>query len=177
MHLDPEWLAFEVFADGGKSEEESDQDDSDGESESNEGNIDTIEHQEDEDGSQHPQDAYVDLHLAEQMHNMSVAGTQSSTLEGSTASPGAEAGTGTGTISPFGAVTTSLSLLEMLVRLASLQEFQQLSHLAIPDHILTFFLEETSTTGLRGEARWKVKQAAKQRMGFDPFTDTPTKRV
>ncbi|CAK7244799.1 MAG: Ran-specific GTPase-activating protein 30 [Sporothrix thermara] len=79
------------------------------------------------------------------------------------------------TQSPFGPVVTSLSLLEMLVRLTSLQQFQQTMHLSIPDHILAFFLEETSATGLKGEERWKAKRAAEQRMGFDPFTDTPSK--
>nr|RBQ83313.1 hypothetical protein FVER53263_02292 [Fusarium verticillioides] len=77
--------------------------------------------------------------------------------------------------SPFGAITTSLSLMEMLVRLAGLQEFQQTSHLSIPDHILTFFLEETSTTGLIGETQWRARSEAKRRMGFDPYTDAPTK--
>ncbi|ROT43318.1 Ran-binding-domain-containing protein [Sodiomyces alkalinus F11] len=77
--------------------------------------------------------------------------------------------------SPFGAVTTSLSLLEMLIRLTSLQEFQQASHLTIHDHVLNFFLEETSTTGLRGEERWKARKEAKRRVGFDPYADSPTK--
>lgn len=75
--------------------------------------------------------------------------------------------------SPFGAITTSLSLIEMLIRLASLQEFQQASHLSIPDHILTFFLEETSTTGLVGEAQWKARAEATRRVGFDPYSDGP----
>ncbi|KAI5919623.1 RanGTP-binding protein-domain-containing protein [Camillea tinctor] len=44
--------------------------------------------------------------------------------------------------SPFGAIRTSLSLLEMLLRLASLQEFEQTTHLAIPDHVLQFYLEQ-----------------------------------
>lgn len=77
--------------------------------------------------------------------------------------------------SPFGAIVSSLSLMEILIRLASMQEFQQTSHLAIPDHILTFFLEETSTTGLHGEKRWKIRSDTKRRVGFDPYTDTPVK--
>lgn len=76
--------------------------------------------------------------------------------------------------SPFGSIRSTLSLLEMLVRLTSLQEFQQAAHLSIPDYILSFFLEETSTTGLKGEERWKAKNEAKRRVGFDPYTDTPT---
>lgn len=75
--------------------------------------------------------------------------------------------------SPFGAITSSLSLLEMLVRLTSLQAFQQASHLSIPDHVLTFFLEETSTTGLHGEERWRARNEARRKVGFDPYTDTP----
>ena len=77
--------------------------------------------------------------------------------------------------SPFGSITTSLSLMEMLIRLASLQEYQQASYLSIPDHVLSFFLEETSTTGLVGETQWRARREAKRRMGFDPYTDTPTK--
>lgn len=75
--------------------------------------------------------------------------------------------------SPFGAITTSLSLVEMLIRLTSLQEFQQASHLSIPDHVMTFFLEETSTTGLVGEAQWRARKDAKRRVGFDPYSDSP----
>ncbi|KAF3054908.1 Ran-specific GTPase-activating protein 30 [Daldinia childiae] len=45
--------------------------------------------------------------------------------------------------SPFGAIHTSLSLLEMMLRLTSLQEFEQTTHLAIPDHVLKFYLDES----------------------------------
>lgn len=76
--------------------------------------------------------------------------------------------------SPFGAITTSLSLLEMLVRLASLQEFQQAPHLSIPDHILTFFLEQTSTVGLSGEAGTRVRAEVRRKVGFDPYSDKPS---
>ena len=78
--------------------------------------------------------------------------------------------------SPFGGITTSLSLIEMLIRLAGLQEFQQTSHLTIPDHILTFFLEETSTTGLVGEAQWRARKEAKAHVGFDPYSDSPAQQ-
>ncbi|KAG9251301.1 RanGTP-binding protein-domain-containing protein [Emericellopsis atlantica] len=84
--------------------------------------------------------------------------------------------TSTAQRSPFSNVTTSLSLIEMLVRLAGLQEFQQTSHLSIPDHILTFFLEESSTTGLGGEAQWAARQAAKARVGFDPYLDSSPRK-
>ena len=78
------------------------------------------------------------------------------------------------TRSPFGAITTSLSLLEMLIRLASLQEFQQAPHLSIPDHILTFFLEQTSTTGFAGEAGARVRDEVRRKVGFDPYSDRPS---
>ena len=39
-------------------------------------------------------------------------------------------------------IKTSLSLLEMLTKLAALQQFRQESHLAIEDELLNFFLEE-----------------------------------
>lgn len=71
--------------------------------------------------------------------------------------------------SPYSAITTSLSLLEMMVRLVGLQESQQTSHLSIPDHILIFFLEETSTSGFSGMAGKKMRREAKQRVGFDPY--------
>ena len=76
-------------------------------------------------------------------------------------------------------VTTSLSLLEMLIRLASLQQFQQCSHLAITDELLNFFLSEGSTTGAASgdaEARKRIRMEARQHVGFDPYDESPIKR-
>ncbi|KAK6834407.1 hypothetical protein PG990_000772 [Apiospora arundinis] len=76
--------------------------------------------------------------------------------------------------SPFGAIRTSLSLLEMLLRLTSLQEFEQTTHLAIPDHVLKFYLDESaSESGLHGKERWAARADAARKMGFDPYTDAP----
>ncbi|KXJ89781.1 RanGTP-binding protein-domain-containing protein [Microdochium bolleyi] len=76
--------------------------------------------------------------------------------------------------SPFGAITTSLSLLEMLLRLTSLQEFEQKTHLAVPDRLLRFYLDESaSTSGLHGPQRVSAKREAEAKMGFDPYTDSP----
>ncbi|RFU35126.1 hypothetical protein B7463_g1196, partial [Scytalidium lignicola] len=77
-----------------------------------------------------------------------------------------------------GPIRTSLSLLEMLIRLTSLQQFQQVSHLAIPDELLTFFLEESSTTGAGGdsEERRRTRLAARRKVGFDPYDESPVKR-
>lgn len=76
------------------------------------------------------------------------------------------------------AIRTSLSLLEMLIRLTALQQFQQSSHLAIPDELLTFFLSESSTVGAGGDAelRRRVRREARQRVGFDPYDESPIKR-
>jgi len=76
------------------------------------------------------------------------------------------------------AIKTSLSLLEMLIRLTALQQFQQSSHLAIPDELLTFFLSESSTVGAGGdtELRRRVRREALMRVGFDPYDESPIKR-
>ena len=77
-----------------------------------------------------------------------------------------------------GPVRTSLSLLETLIRLTSLQQFQQSSHLSITDELLNFFLSESSTTGAGhdGEERRRKRWEARQRLGFDPYDDSPVKR-
>lgn len=77
--------------------------------------------------------------------------------------------------SPFGAIKTSLSLLEMLLRLTSLQEFEQTTHLAIPDHVLKFYLDESaSTSGLHGKDRMAASAEAERKVGFDPYADQIT---
>lgn len=162
-HLDPEWIALEVF-------------------------------EEDEAGSSDPEDSdeepeqprvrkewhSLDSRVVDQIRHLSIG--HAPTSSGASSRPvsgdmGADHPTASHEAlvarSPFGNITTSLSLMEMLVRLAGLQEFQQTCHLAIPDHILTFFLEETSTTGLAGEEGWRARNEARRRVGFDPYTDAP----
>lgn len=75
-------------------------------------------------------------------------------------------------------IKTSLSMLEMLIRLTALQQFQQSSHLAIPDEFLTFFLSESSTVGSGGDAelRRRARREARARVGFDPYDESPIKR-
>ncbi|KAG9242391.1 RanGTP-binding protein-domain-containing protein [Calycina marina] len=82
------------------------------------------------------------------------------------------------TPSPFGQIRSSLSLLEMLIRLTALQQFQQSSHLSIPDELLTFFLEESSTTGTGGDGdeRRRTRREARRKVGFDPYDESPVKR-
>ncbi|KAB5583330.1 RanGTP-binding protein-domain-containing protein [Coniochaeta sp. 2T2.1] len=195
QHLDQEWLALEVYEedDDDASDSDSDSDDDDnvrgtynGDSANGTSNKLAIMK-----AGPHGMPPQVDNRLLEQIRNISICPSPSSS---SFSSPqvanrwqhqvnGAD---GTASLidspesfvarSPFGKVASTLSLLEMMIRLTSLQEFQQNSHLAIPDHILNFFLEETSTTGLKGEERWKVRKETKRRVGFDPYTDrTPMK--
>ncbi|PNP60384.1 hypothetical protein THARTR1_00408 [Trichoderma harzianum] len=178
-HLDPEWIAFEVF------EEDDEQSDTSSTSEIDAGLSDEV------DGYSHSSTkspprlhTAMDSILVSQIKNLSIYPTSRNGLVLSNSDSGVgqssrdltadSAGEAQDFVSrsPFGAITTSLSLIEMLIRLAGLQEFQQASHLSIPDHILTFFLEETSTTGLTGEAMWRARSETKQRVGFDPYTDT-----
>ncbi|RDA85730.1 hypothetical protein CP532_5944 [Ophiocordyceps camponoti-leonardi (nom. inval.)] len=177
-HFDPEWIALEVY-DG----DETGMDDSETEDWSqSEG-----EGVQDADPAQRPKTAahgaLLDVKLAAQVRNLalssgSVAGgprDDSPPLVEQGVEDGEAAGADFVARSPFNAITSSLSLIEMLIRLAGLQEFQQANHLSIPDHVLTFFLEETSTTGLVGEARKTARSEAKRRVGFDPYTDTPAR--
>ncbi|WAO86504.1 Hypothetical protein NCS54_00378200 [Fusarium falciforme] len=164
-HLDPEWIALEVFE---EDDEEAAEDDDDASLDSGTmGKQETPPRQ----GTPHDRRS-LDSRVVDQIKRLSLSGPEQS----SPPQPVTAAETENFVArSPFGAIITSLSLMEMLIRLASLQEFQQASHLSIPDHILTFFLEETSTTGLVGETQWRARSEAKRRMGFDPYTDTPTK--
>jgi hypothetical protein len=168
--LDPEWLAFEVHESGIDG---TDSDTEEGEDEGGDG--DQSLKDSDLIGSKESSPIF-DADVVAQLQNLSLQSKPATDVapihQSNTVSTGSEAQEFAAR-SPFGSVTTSLSLLEMLIRLASLQEFQQASHLAIPDHVLTFFLDETSTTGLVGEARWKARNDTKQRLGFDPYLDSP----
>lgn len=177
-HLDPEWFALEVFQDDEDDDESSDSQDGIEDVHEDEGSIPTIKAAR---PPPSPRPA-VDANILKQMKNLSTTDPTGRSITSSPSTGGLDRTTNQTqrdanfmARSPFGAVTSSLSLMEMLIRLTSLQEFQQAAHLSIPDYILSFFLEETSTTGLQGEARWKARNEAKRRVGFDPYTDTPTK--
>ena len=76
-------------------------------------------------------------------------------------------------------IRTSLSLLEMLLRLLSLQQFQQTPHLSIPDELLSFFLNESASTGAASndiQERKRLREEARRRVGFDPYDESPVKR-
>ncbi|EME48842.1 hypothetical protein DOTSEDRAFT_76353 [Dothistroma septosporum NZE10] len=76
------------------------------------------------------------------------------------------------------AVKSSLSLLEMLMKLAALQQFRQESHLAIEDELLNFFLEDSATAGAGADKQYRqqLRQTAARRVGFDPYDESPLKR-
>jgi hypothetical protein len=68
--------------------------------------------------------------------------------------------------------------LEMLMKLAALQQFRQESHLAIEDELLNFFLEDSATAGAGADKikRRRMRHDAVQRVGFDPYDESPVKR-
>lgn len=169
LNLDPEWLAFEVYAeaeDGSSGDEQDENDDSayaSGRPSSSARN--QLDH------SNFTTDL-TNLHLDTPTLN-SISKNEREILQSSskpiTTRPPS---------SPFGPIRSSLSLLEMLIRLTALQQFQQASHLSIPDELLTFFLEESSTTGAGpdGEERRRKRHEARQKVGFDPYDESPVKR-
>ncbi|KAI1101249.1 Ran-binding-domain-containing protein [Jackrogersella minutella] len=148
--LDPEWIALEVFEmnDGDDDSDTSDEEDENTPEEDDE----EYREAKDEGFTNHIprriKHTSVDSNLVSQLNRMSLA----SSSRPSSRNSGAlvpDAGTTFDENllerSPFGAIHTSLSLLEMLLRLTSLQEFEQTTHLAIPDHVLRFYLDESTS--------------------------------
>ncbi|KAH0558868.1 hypothetical protein GP486_004503 [Trichoglossum hirsutum] len=172
--LDPEWVAFEVWQ---EPEDESDFDDASSGTEETSAAL-----------NKQPQEDYVDSKLASALSNVGL--NQSPSASSSVSIPGFQKRHtsyqpqqfSAQSPPPFsfagGPVKSSLSLLEMLIRLTALQEFQQCSHLSISDELLHFFLEESSTTGAGGdgEERRRKRMEARRKVGFDPYDESPIKR-
>ncbi|KAI9682396.1 MAG: hypothetical protein M1817_000450 [Caeruleum heppii] len=165
QNLDPEWLAFEVYSeepDGSETEDES-VTESDGASStrparaSRETSLDPL-----------LTTAMSSLHLNSPSPLRS---SQQSAIHPIHSNI-------TSTFLPPVPIRTSLSLLETLIRLTALQQFQQTSHLSITDELLNFFLSESSTTGAGpdGDERRRKRWEARQRLGFDPYDESPVKR-
>ncbi|CAI7619002.1 unnamed protein product [Penicillium discolor] len=152
--LDPEWIAFEVYNEDEASDTESEAENP--ESSTDEPSIDP--------------NMMAKLSLNEKGH----PSHSPSPLNQSFSSAAA-----TTTVSNphFENIRTSLSLLETLLRLTSLQQFQQQSHLSISDELLNFFLEESSTTGAGGDEqhRQQLRSEARRRVGWDPYNESPVK--
>ena len=160
--LDPEWLAFEVYVESN---------DSDAESEPETPSVRPAQ-------SREPS---LDPELANGLSNLRLNGDSHPSTPTHPSQrqliPLRSPSTGPGSSLP--AIRTSLSLLETLLRLLSLQQFQQTSHLSIPDELLNFFLSESATTGAAtgDEAtRRRLRHEARLRVGFDPYDESPIKR-
>ncbi|KAI0811290.1 RanGTP-binding protein-domain-containing protein [Xylaria sp. FL0064] len=191
--LDPEWIALEVFdIDGSDSNSDSGSDSTGDEKESTPDDEDVPDCR-----PRHTARPSIDQNLITQLNRMNIASSSSrpstsdsdahqptphshsrihsrETTPYRSANPGPTDMTSTKLIerSPFGAIKTSLSLLEMLLRLTSLQEFEQTTHLAIPDHVLRFYLDQSvSTSGLHGRERLVASAEAERKVGFDPYAD------
>ncbi|KAI1473088.1 Ran-binding-domain-containing protein [Daldinia caldariorum] len=152
--LDPAWIALEVFEVG--SDEENDT--TDDEDEHTPEEEDEGEYRTEKDHRHHPNfnnprrlknsstRPSADSNLVTQLSRMSIASTSSrssSRNSGALVPDPKKFDEDLLERSPFGAIQTSLSLLEMMLRLASLQEFEQTTHLAISDHVLRFYLDES----------------------------------
>lgn len=149
--LDPEWIAFEVYTEAEDSDSESDFEEA----------SETLD-----------SGPSSNVPLSESMSQLKIndfpSATRSPKSELSTKQP-----------PPWvNAIRTSLSLLELLLRLTSLQQFQQQSHLSITDELLNFFLEESATTGAGGDEgrRQALRADARRRVGWDPYDESPIKR-
>lgn len=152
--LDPEWIAFEVY-----NEDES----SDTESEA-------------ENPESSPTEPSIDPNMMAKL-SLNEKGHPSHSPSPLNQSFSSAAATTTVSNPHFENIRTSLSLLETLLRLTSLQQFQQQSHLSISDELLNFFLEESSTTGAGGDEqhRQRLRSEARRRVGWDPYNESPVK--
>ncbi|CAI7643759.1 unnamed protein product [Penicillium manginii] len=146
--LDPEWIAFEVYNEDESSDTES----------------------EPENPTAREQETKIDPKMMQKLSLNDKKHSPSSSQSGSA--------TITTVSNPlFENIRTSLSLLETLLRLTSLQQFQQKSHLGISDELLNFFLEESSSTGAGGDEqhRQRLRSEARRRVGWDPYNESPVK--
>jgi len=153
--LDPEWIAFEVYNEDDFSDTESE-----AEAPSTPSKTDTVD--------------------PRQMANLSLDDHEESPSQSQRRLSRHISHHDTTTVSNplFNNIRTSLSLLETLLRLTSLQQFQQQSHLSITDELLNFFLEESSTTGAGGDEqhRQRLRSEARRKVGWDPYDESPVKR-
>lgn len=176
-NLDPEWIAFEVYTEEPDSDEEED----DFPSEAKASSPPPSRPSNSRATSMEPSvtSAFSNLNLGSNTptsspmpsHNAQLIPTRS-------LQPPANPDSYPSAPTALPALRTSLSLLELLIRLTALQQFQQCSHLAITDELLNFFLSEAGSTGAGGDAdtRRRVRRDARQRVGFDPYDESPVKR-
>ncbi|KAE8354680.1 RanGTP-binding protein-domain-containing protein [Aspergillus coremiiformis] len=158
--LDPEWIAFEVYNE--EDELDSESDDENSRPSAKEESIDPELMAK---LSLNPDDESTDPTPSRQRVSRPLSSPQ-------------HVATTTVSNPHFNNIRTSLSLLETILRLLSLQQFQQQSHLSISDELLNFFLEESSTTGAGGDEqhRQRLRADARRRVGWDPYDESPMKR-
>ncbi|KAE9380221.1 Ran-binding-domain-containing protein [Stipitochalara longipes BDJ] len=166
-NLDTEWLAFEVYTEPEDSSSEDEQDVNDDSA--------YISHRPSSSGAAQNNYGLIDrldnLHLDQGSAVVPVPSQQlRSSPPVSIFAPPKPA--------TVGSIRTALSLLEMLIRLTALQQYQQASHLSIHDEFLTFFLCESSNTGAGADAelRKRTRREAVTKMGFDPYDESPVKQ-
>lgn len=150
--LDPEWYAFEVYTEEAESE-------SDDEADTTRPSYDRS-------------DSLISRLANLTMRSSPAAGEHNQLVQSQ--SPGPDFSPKKRTGPP---IKTSLSLLEMLMKLAALQQFRQESHLAIEDELLNFFLEDSATAGAGADKdyRQRLRHQATKRVGFDPYDESPIK--
>ena len=165
--LDPEWLAFEVFTEPEDSEDED---------EADAGRPDSRTRNPSRSASIDPQitASLAGIHIDGKTPSSSPSLSKSRDILPHSSSD-------LTTIQPppwVNSILTSLSLMELLIRLTSLQQFQQQSHLSITDELLNFFLEESASTGAGGDEdhRQRVRAEARRKVGWDPYDESPVKR-
>ncbi|KAL8802257.1 MAG: hypothetical protein Q9200_006650 [Gallowayella weberi] len=153
LDLDPEWIAFEVYTESEDSDVESEPDPP----------------------SKFSRTPSVEPSMATAMSRLQLQFPSS----GSTPTSPHPSSARSQSTPQIPHIRTSLSLLETLLRLLSLQQFQQMPHLSIPDELLTFFLSESASTGAASgdvEERKRLRDDARRRVGFDPYDESPIKR-
>ena len=155
--LDPEWIAFEVYTEAEDSEVDSDS----------------------ETASSNParqsRTPSLDPQIPCALSHLSVDTSLTSSLSTKLPTPQKRQDYS----SALPPIRTSLSLLETLLRLLSLQQFEQQPHLSISDEMLAFFLSEAATTGAadnNAQERKRLREEARRRVGFDPYDESPVKR-
>ncbi|KAI0164178.1 Ran-binding-domain-containing protein [Xylariaceae sp. FL1272] len=191
-NLDPEWVALEVFENEDDESSGSDSDSISGEKDVS-GFLENSIDSEKDCLPRHTTRSTIDLNLITQLNRMSMSTSRPSSRDSPNLTNNSDPPTTVAHLnseltvvdgttdqsptslierSPFGAIKTSLSLLEMLLRLTSLQEFEQTTHLAASDHVLKFYLDEsTSNSGLSGREKWIASAEAARKVGFDPYGD------
>lgn len=161
--LDPEWIAFEVYTEEAPSDDEDE-----GEDTSTPDPLTTPR----------PRQASLDPDLTTGLSSLNLQPSSTPNSNNQLLPPQPSSLHHSPSATPQTTIRTSLSLLEMLIRLTALQQFRQSSHLTIEDELLNFFLEDSATTGAgsNAEYRQRVRRDARRRVGFDPYDESPIKR-